>query len=318
MSVPVIAVIGPTAVGKTALSIDLAKKIGGEVVSVDSRQVYRYMDVGTDKIDLKTRMEVLHHLIDVADPDQVFSVADFIRLAGEAVKRIVSRGRVPIFAGGTPFYYRAFFDRSINIDVPAHPKIREELYSLGDGEKGNWLRHSLLGEIDPESAKRIHPNDCVRVVRAIEIHRVTGKTPSQWRNDETSCDSPYRPLYLGLIRPRADLVESIAVRVRKQFYGGYPEEVEWLLSHGFSGELPSMKGFGYRELVLFVQGKMTLEEGIESDIVATRQFAKRQMTWFGKFSPVIWHDLSKKRYNEVLSNMVDLSVSHLHDGGSFL
>lgn len=315
MAVPVIAVIGPTAVGKTALSLDLARKIDGEIISVDSRQVYRYMDVGTDKIDGETRREILHHLIDVSDPDQTFSVADFVGLAGEALKRIVKRKKVPILAGGTPFYYRAFFDRSVNIPVPAHPEIRKELASFGNGEEGDAVRHRLLEELDPESAGRIHRNDRVRVIRAIEICKATGKTLSAWRDGGSPGSSPYRPLYLGLVRPRADLAKIIEARVKKQFHGGYPEEVEWLLSHGFSGELPSMKGFGYRELVLYFQGKMTLEEGMESDAAATRQFAKRQMTWFKKFSPVYWHDLSEKSYNEALSNAVHLSLSHLRSGG---
>lgn len=310
MSIPVIAVIGPTAVGKTALSLELAKKIGGEVISVDSRQVYRYMDVGTDKIDRKTRKEILHHLIDVVDPDEIFSVADFVDLAGKAARRIVARGRIPVFAGGTPFYYRALFDQSLTIDVPCHPEIREELENVDP-----LSRYNMLLEVDPETAQRLHPNDSVRVIRALEIHRVSGETASSFKKGiKPGSEGEFNPLYIGLIRPRADLCRSIEVRVKEQFYGGYPEEVQWLLDQGFSPDLPSMKGFGYRELVLFSQGKMTLEEGIESDIIATRQFAKRQMTWFRKFFPVNWHDLSKTSYNGVLSEAFDSSVTHIEEG----
>lgn len=307
MSIPVIAVIGPTAVGKTALSVELAKKIGGEVISVDSRQVYRYMDVGTDKIDLDTRKDVIHHLIDVVDPDEVFSVADFVDLADRAAKRITARGKVPIFAGGTPFYYNALFDRSLTIDIPCHPEIRDEL-----GKMDGVSRHEMLAEVDPESARRLHPNDSVRVIRALEVYRVSGEPMSSFRREGSNPE--YAPLYIGLIRPREDLCRSIEKRVRKQFHEGYPEEVQWLLEMGFSPELPSMKGFGYRELVLYCQGRMSLDEGIESDIVATRQFAKRQMTWFRKFFPVDWHDLSKTSYNEVLSEAFDSSMAHLEEG----
>ncbi|NCC95296.1 MAG: tRNA (adenosine(37)-N6)-dimethylallyltransferase MiaA [Synergistales bacterium] len=307
MSIPVIAVIGPTAVGKTALSVELAKKIGGEVISVDSRQVYRYMDVGTDKIDLATRKDVLHHAIDVVDPDEIFSVADFVELANRAVRRIIARGRVPIFAGGTPFYYNALFDRSLTVDVPCHPEIRDEL-----GKMDSLSRHEMLAKVDPDSAKRLHPNDSVRVIRALEVYRVSGETLSSFR--KKSDNSGYSPHYIGLIRPREDLCRSIEDRVKKQFHGGYPEEVQWLLDMGFSPDLPSMKGFGYRELVLYCQGRMTLDEGIESDIVATRQFAKRQMTWFRKFFPVDWYDLSKTSYNEVLSEAFDSSLAHLEEG----
>ncbi len=311
MTIPVIAVIGPTAVGKTALSVELARKIDGEVISVDSRQVYRYMDVGTDKIDLNTRRDVLHHLIDVVDPDEIFSVADFIGMAERAVERIVARGKIPVFAGGTPFYYRALFDRSITVDIPCHSEIREELEDLDP-----LTRHRMLSEVDPETARRLSPNDSVRVIRALEVYRVSGEPISSFKKTTPSDDCRYSPLYIGLVRPREELCLSIEKRVRQQFYGGYPEEVQWLLDKGFSPELPSMKGFGYRELVLYCQGKMTLEEGIESDIIATRQFAKRQMTWFKKFSPVHWYDMSKTSYNGVLSEALDLSVAHIEEGGN--
>ncbi|SMG08397.1 tRNA (adenosine(37)-N6)-dimethylallyltransferase MiaA [Dethiosulfovibrio salsuginis] len=310
MSIPVIAVIGPTAVGKTALSVELAKKLDGEVISVDSRQVYRYMDVGTDKIDRETRKDVLHHLIDVVDPDEIFSVADFIEMADKAVDRIISRGKVPVFAGGTPFYYRALFDRSLTVNVPSNREIRQELDSMDPFD-----RFDYLAEVDPETARRLSPNDSVRVIRALEVYRVSGKPISSFRKKSASDKKErYSPLYIGLLRPREDLCLSIEKRVRQQFYGGYPEEVQWLLDKGFSPELPSMKGFGYRELVLYCQGKMSLEEGIESDIIATRQFAKRQMTWFKKFFPVNWYDLSKTSYNGVLSETFELSVAHVEEG----
>lgn len=318
MAIPILAIIGPTAVGKTSLSLDFAKALNGEVISVDSRQVYRYMDVGTDKVDPATRRDILHHLIDVVDPDETFSAADFAEQASAAVDRIRARGRVPILVGGTPFYYRAMLDEVLTIDVPSDPDIRRELDAVGEEENGPAKLHSMLAEVDPDSASRLHVNDTVRVIRAIEIFRLSGKPSSWWRDRPKKESSRFAPLYFGLTRPRDELHRTIAKRVRQQFYGGYPEEVRWLLDNGFSPELPSMKGFGYRELVLYHMGKMSLEEGIESDTVATRRFSKRQMTWFRKFSPAIWYDLSEKEYNKVLSSMTDKAVHHLRAGGVVL
>ncbi|PIE54959.1 MAG: tRNA (adenosine(37)-N6)-dimethylallyltransferase MiaA [Dethiosulfovibrio peptidovorans] len=315
MPIPVVALIGPTAVGKTALSLDLARALDGEVISVDSRQVYRYMDVGTDKIDGLTRKEIIHHLLDVVDPDEIFNASDFVDRASSAIDRILARGRTPILVGGTAFYYRALFDGILTVNVPSDPIVRKELMDQAVSSKGRQALHDELKRADPQSAQRLHPNDSVRVIRALEVYRISGRPLSWWHERPTS-QTPcrYSPLYLGLIRPRDELTDTIARRVREQFGNGYPEEVRWLLDKGFPPDLPSMKGFGYRELVLYHQGHMTFDEAVESDVVATRQFAKRQMTWFRTFFPVRWYDLSKIMYNEVLLSMLDDSRKHLASG----
>ncbi len=285
--IKILAVIGPTAVGKTAMSLNLARSLNAEIISVDSRQVYRYMDVGTDKISPEIRREIPHHLIDVCYPDEIFTASDFVARATECVEEIRARGKTPLFVGGTPFYYQALFSRLLSIDVPGDEKIRTELRALETGEL-----YARLQAVDPESATRLHPNDRFRVTRALEICTVSGKKVSDLYGTPKN-DSPYDVLYLGLFKPREILVSGIESRVRSQFASGYPEEVKWLLDHGYSPDLPSMQGFGYRELVLYHQGKMTFEEAIMGDVIATRQFAKRQMTWFKKFPPAFWLDLSQ-------------------------
>ncbi len=310
--IPVIALIGPTAVGKTALSLELARKLKAEVISADSRQIYRYMDVGTDKISLEIRREILHHMIDLRDPDEIFSASDFVSEAHRCIQRIRSRGRVPLFVGGTPFYYQALFSGLLSIDVPTDENMRRSLMELEPEEL-----HRRLALVDPQSASRLHPNDRFRVSRALEIYNMTGRTATELYEDPSlRKKSPYDVLYIGLIRPREKLLTIIERRVREQFASGYPEEVRWLLDHGYSPTLPSMQGFGYRELVLFHQGKLSLEEAIQGDIVATRQFAKRQMTWFRKFPSVLWFDLSQESIDSVLQKAEAVALDHLERRGA--
>lgn len=288
---PVIALVGPTAVGKTAVSIELAKRMGGEVISVDSRQVYRYLDVGADKISPSIRREVLHHMIDVVDPDHVFSAADFALGCRDAVERIRARGRVPIFAGGTPFYYETLFGSGLSKNLPRDGDLRSELEDFARRE-GKKALHDLLRQSDPETADRLHENDVRRVVRALEIHRLTGRNASSWyaRDEKLIPANLYDVLYIGLTRPRPLLYEAIERRVGEQFASGFPEEVEWLLARGYDERFPSMQGFGYRELVQFFRGEITLEDAAQGDIRSTKAFSRRQMTWFSKFSPILWYD----------------------------
>jgi len=307
---PVVAIIGPTAVGKTALSLELAARLNAEVMSVDSRQVYRYMDVGTDKISPSERRSVLHHLIDIADPDEIFSVALFVKLAQEAVTRILARGRTPLFVGGTPFYYNALFNASLTVDLPEDRKTRAYFEGLAEAE-GVEALHGMLAEVDPESAARLHPNDVRRVSRALEIHALTGTPPSRLYSLKEKARSGMDVLYIGLNRRRDELYENITSRVRRQFSSGYPEEVEWLLKNGFDERFPSMQGFGYKELAAFCRGTMTLEEALEGDIRRTKAFCRRQMTWFGKFSPVSWYDVSSGSAKDLLTAVLETAKAHL-------
>ena len=307
---PVVALIGPTAVGKTALSLELAMHLGAEIISVDSRQVYRYMDVGTDKIAASERRRVPHHAVDVADPDEVFTVSDFVSLALGAVRRIRARGRVPLFVGGTPFYYNALFHAAMNVSLPHDPEVRRR-YEERAALEGASALHARLAEVDEVTANRLHPNDVRRVVRALEIWDLTGTPPSRLYAEGEKADSGLDVLYVGLDRPRPDLFVRIAERARRQFVSGYPEEVSWLIEHGFDERFPSMQGFGYRELAAWYRGKLSLDEALEGDISRTRAFCRRQMTWFGKFEPALWYDTSALSASELERRVREAASRHL-------
>ena len=310
--IPVIAIIGPTAVGKTEFSLSLAAKLNAEVISVDSRQVYRYLDVGTDKVSREIRREVIHHLIDVVDPDQVYSAADFAEDAEDAVNRIMARGRVPLLIGGTPFYYRALTGM-LSEDLPKDENIRSQLEEEIKG-RGLLALHQELLKIDPEAGAKIHQNDPVRTMRALEIFRITGKNASWWYRRQNKMESPYEILYIGLTRLRANLYRNIERRVKEQFASGYPEEVKWLLDNGYSPSLPALQGFGYRELVRYIGGECTFLEAIEGDIRSTKAFSRRQMTWFKHFEPALWYDFDEVPKEEALRDVVPRCLAHLEGG----
>ena len=307
--IPVIAIIGPTAVGKTEFSLELAERLNAEIISVDSRQVYRYLDVGTDKVSPEIRKKILHHLIDVADPDQIYSAADFASQSSDAIDRIRKRGRIPLLIGGTAFYYKALCG-TLSEDLPKDPAVREELGEEIETRGLSELHNDLMA-LDPTAGEKIHCNDAVRIIRALEIYRITGKTPSWWYENQVKIDSATDIFYIGLIRERANLYKKIAERVRNQFSNGYPEEVEWLLAQGYSPKLPAMQGFGYKELVAYVQGKCSYEEAIEGDIRATKAFSRKQMTWFKHFEPAIWYDFDKYEMSKALEDVLPRCIRHL-------
>ena len=307
--VPVIAIIGPTAVGKTKFSLGLAEKLDAEVISVDSRQVYRYLDVGTDKVSHETRRHIPHHLIDVADPDQVYSAADFAFQAADAIERIRKRRKTPLLIGGTPFYYKAPCGARSE-DLPKDDEVRRALEDEIK-EKGLAELHNELRSIDPAAAEKIHPNDPVRTMRALEIFRITGRNATWWYQNQSKMESCYDIFYIGLIRARTNLYDNIARRVREQFENGYPEEVEWLLSRGYSPKLPALQGFGYRELVRYVKGNSTYEEALEGDIRSTKAFSRRQMTWFKHFGPAMWYDFDKYEMTEAMDDVMPHCIRHL-------
>jgi len=301
----ILAVIGPTASGKTLFSIELARGLDGEIVSVDSRQVYRYMDVGTDKISLDIRKEIRHHMIDVTDPDKIFSVADFVSGAVVAVKSILERMKTPILVGGTPFYYQALFSGVLTDGLDGWQDIRKTYESRWSEGQAEELYEKLL-LLDPECAGRIHPNDSYRVIRSLSIIDSTGKNPTWWKEKGSRSKPVFSPFYVGLYPGREKLYQTICERVKSRFESGYPEEVKRLLQMGYGPELPSMKGFGYRELAEFNTGKITLEEALKGDIRSTKAFARRQMTWFRKFSPCLWYYVSGSGIKDHARNVIGL------------
>ncbi|MDR3320886.1 MAG: tRNA (adenosine(37)-N6)-dimethylallyltransferase MiaA [Synergistaceae bacterium] len=306
---PAFAIIGPTAVGKTRAGFELARRVGAEIISVDSRQVYRYLDVGTDKISAAERKIIPHHLIDVADPDEIFTVADFVAQTGSAMRRISARGRIPLLVGGTPMYYRALEGNMLSESLPSDKSVRRELEeeaNLG----GNPALHARLAAVDPESAERIHPNDRVRTVRALEIYALSGRTATELYSGNKKIgagasdeSNSLKMFYFGFNSPRKILYERIARRVAEQFASGYPEEVKWLLDNGYRRNLPALRGFGYRELVMFLDGLISFEEALQGDIKSTKAFARRQMTWFKHFSPIVWYDLSAESFERAVGDM---------------
>lgn len=307
--IPIIAIIGPTAVGKTVFSLELARRLDAEIISVDSRQVYRYLDVGTDKVDSVTRREIPHHLIDIADPDQIFSAADFSAQASSAIERIIARGKRPLLIGGTAFYYKALCG-SLSDDLPKDASMRVVLESE-ISERGLASLHDELAEADPMAASKIHQNDPVRIMRALEIYRLTGRPATWWYEHQKKITTPYDIFYIGLTRGHPTLYSNIENRASAQFNNGYPEEVEWLLSRGYSPKLPALQGFGYRELVQFIQGKCTFDEALEGDIKSTKAFSRRQMTWFKHFEPAVWYDFDAVDIQTAIEDAVIRSERHM-------
>lgn len=303
MSDTVLAIVGPTAVGKTRIAFELARALGGEIISVDSRQVYRYLDIGTDKISQAERRVVPHHLIDAADPDDVFTAADFVREAEAACARIRARGKLPILAGGTPMYLRALEGSMLSDPLPRDERVRAELEQEAQ-DAGLQVLHARLADVDASAADKIHPNDAVRILRALEIFKLTGEPPSEVLRGAKKIGGRERLSYIGLSSPRDALYSRIDARVEEQFRNGYVDEVRWLLDNGYSPELPALRGFGYREIVEHLAGRITLEEAIAGDKRSTRAFVRRQMAWFRHFSPIIWHDTAEKTQDEIVMDII--------------
>lgn len=289
---PLIVLTGPTAVGKTALSISLAKAIGGEIISADSMQVYKYMDIGTAKIRPEEMEGIPHYLIDVLDPKVAFNVAMFKDMAKQAVEEIYSRGHIPIIVGGTGFYIQALLYDIDFSEEDSDQELRNELEALAN-EKGSEYLHSLLQEVDPESADQIHHHNVKRVIRAIEYFRMHGEKISVHNERERMKKSPYQFLYFVLTHDRQILYDRIEKRIDQMMEEGLLAEVDKLLKMGYDPELVSMQGLGYKEFVPYFKGECTLDESVYVLKRDTRHFAKRQLTWFRRERDVRWLDKNK-------------------------
>ncbi len=305
MKLPLIVLTGPTAVGKTSLSIRLAKAVGGEIISADSMQVYRHMDIGSAKVTREEMDGVPHHLIDILDPNEEFNVVVFKNRAKAAMEEIRSRGRIPVIAGGTGFYIQALV---YDIDFKENEeggKIRRELEALADKE-GEACLHHLLTQVDPESARAIHPNNVKRVIRALEYYRQTGEKISVHNETERRKESPYQLFYYVLNTGRETLYQRIDSRVDEMIEKGLVKEVQALKAMGCTRDLVSMQGLGYKEILDYLDGKTTLEEAIYILKRDTRHFAKRQLTWFRRERDVRWLNLPEfdNDYDKVLSHIL--------------
>lgn len=286
---PLIILTGPTSVGKTALSIALAKSIGGEIISADSMQVYQYMNIGTAKITKEEMSEVPHYLIDELEPEEEFNVVKFQQLSKKYIQQIYDRNKIPIIVGGTGFYIQAVLYDIDFTENETDITYRNSLEQLLE-EKGAQYLHAMLAEADPESAKAIHANNSKRVIRALEFLKLTGDKISEHNKEQREKESPYQFCYFVLNKNRAKLYETINARVDKMMECGLLNEVKELASRGYTRDLVSMQGLGYKELLAYLEGECTLEEAVEILKRDTRHFAKRQLTWFKREKEVIWVD----------------------------
>ena len=287
MKQPLIILTGPTASGKTALSVELAKRIGGEIISADSMQVYRYMDVGSAKVTVEEMDGVPHHLIDVLDPQDSFNVVTFQEMAKEAMKKIYANGHIPIVAGGTGFYIQALLYDIDFTDNDGDMEYRHHLVELAK-EHGAEVLHSMLKEVDPPSAEAIHANNVKRVIRALEFYKKTGHRISDHNEEERQKESPYNFAYYVLNMDRATLYDRIDLRVDKMIEAGLEEEVKQLKAMGCTRDMVSMQGLGYKEILDYLNGELSLEEAVYILKRDTRHFAKRQLTWFKREKDVTW------------------------------
>ena len=291
---PLLVLVGPTAVGKTALSLHLARRFDGEIISADSRLFYRGMDIGTAKPTPAERAAAPHHLLDLCDPDETISLGQYQRLAYRAIDDVLTRGRLPILVGGTGQYVLAVVEGWGIPEVAPRPALRAALEGLGEAELARWL-----AALDPAAAGRIDSRNVRRVVRALEVTLVTGRPISELQR---KTPPPYDVLIIGLLMKRQSLYARIDARVDAMMAAGLLDEVRRLRDAGYSRDLPSMSGLGYRQLLAYLDGEMSLEAAVERIKFETHRFARQQATWFRRDDPrIAWFDLETGRAEQIVT-----------------
>lgn len=280
-----ISILGPTAVGKSRVAVEIAKKINAEIISADSMQVYRGMDIGTAKLTLEERQDIPHHLIDIRNPDEEWTVSDFVREVKKLKREIVKRGKTPIIVGGTGLYLWALLEGFSFPIAPADKEIRKRL----EKQPLSTL-YSRLSTLDPQAVEKIHPNDKKRIIRALEVFELTGVPITKLHRIQKKENREEKPVLIGLTLPRDQLYHRIEERVDKMIEKGLIEEVKGLLAKGYSKDLPSFQALGYKEVVEYLEGKQSKEQMIAELKKRTRHFARRQMTWFKRFKNVKWFE----------------------------
>lgn len=304
MKKPLIVIGGPTACGKTGFSIKLAKEIGGEIISADSMQVYRYMDIGTAKVTPEEADGVPHYLIDEFDPDEEYNVMLFQQKAKAYMEQIWAKGKVPILVGGTGFYINALLYDNDFTETDNDTSYREECYRLAQ-EQGPEVLYERLKEIDPEYAAIMHANNVKRVTRALEYHYLTGQKFSEHNAEQKEKETPYDAAVIILSMDREKLYERIELRIDIMMEQGLLEEVKGLLDKGYTPDLVSMQGIGYKEFIPYFNGECTLEEAVTQLKTNTRRFAKRQLTWFRRQIEGLWVDMSSSTGEEAMEEVLD-------------
>jgi tRNA dimethylallyltransferase len=300
--VPLIVILGPTAVGKTELSIQLAEEVGGEIISADSRLFYRGMDIGTAKPTPEEMARVPHHLIDVADPDQVWNLALYLREAKKTIREIHERGNVAFLVGGTGQYIRAVVEGWRIPTVKPHPNLRDALRNWAETIGPDGMR-TRLRQLDPEAAENIDGPNLRRMIRALEVIFASGEKFSEQRGKGPTF---YEPLQIGLTRPREELYQRVDDRIERMLEEGFVEEVKDLLEEGYSPDLPPLSAIGYRQIIYALQGVITLEEAVRQMQSRTRKYVRQQANWFAEDDPNIhWFQLPKEPFPEILALIED-------------
>ena len=312
--IKILAVVGPTASGKTAVAVELAKRLGGEIISCDSMQIYRRMDIGTAKPTEEEKCGVPHHLIDAVEPDAPFSCAEYVTRAAQAAKEITARGKLPILCGGTGLYLDRFLCGEME-ETQADEALRASLFAYAESE-GIEALHARLRAVDPESADAIHPNNVKRVIRALEIYEQTGIPKSEFDRRSQVVESPYDATVIGLFYPRREvLYERINRRVDIMLADGLLEETEKLMQEGvFEVNQTAAQAIGYKELLGYFDGNETLGEAAENLKTATRRYAKRQLTWFSAKPYVKWVDMEQNGQLRSLDDVCGEIVSRFIEG----
>ena len=299
---PLVVITGPTAVGKTDISILVASQLNGEIVSADSMQVYRSMNIGTAKPTPEEMAAVRHHMIDIVEPWQEFSVAQFQRQARRCIGDILSRGKLPIVVGGTGLYINSLIYDLDFTGTVSDQRFRTELQKLAR-ERGKEYLYDRLKKADPDTAKRLHVNDLRRIIRALEVYHCSG-VPMSAHNTGMRRTAPYNPVVFGLTMQREELYRRIEKRVDRMMAEGLLDEVKDLLERGCTREMVSMQGLGYKEVIGYLEGEYTLSEAVELIKRNTRRFAKRQFTWFRRNGKIIWIDVNKIGDKDKIADMI--------------
>jgi tRNA dimethylallyltransferase len=302
-----ILLVGPTAVGKTDVAIQLAERINGEIVSADSRLFYRGMDIGTAKPTRQEQARVPHHLIDIANPDEILSLAVFQKMATDVIADIHARGKLPLLVGGTGQYVRAVTEGWSPPEVKPDEKIRDELGRIASrDEKGRDFLYDKLKALDPEAAQKVDPRNVRRTIRALEVIMTTGRKFSEQRGQS---ESPYHLITIGLTRPRLELYARIDARIEAMFANGLLDEVKGLLAKGYSSELPTMSAIGYRECVSVIEGNSSVEQAKVEMRRATRIFVRRQSNWFKESDPNIhWFYAGEKDVTDKIFTFIRRTI----------
>lgn len=292
MKIPILIIAGPTASGKTGLSVAMAQKFNGEIISADSMQIYKGMDIGTAKPDQKERMGIPHHLMDVVEPWEGFTVAQYRNLASQKIQEVWERGKWPIVVGGTGLYIHSLIRSWTFSNTPPSPNIRIEIQSFYE-ESGKEALYNELLKVDPEGAKSIHPNNIKRVIRALEVFRETGRTKSSMDALSGKEEVPYEYTLVGLTMERSRLYARIEERIDQMIAAGLVDEVRKLVDQGADESWQSMQGLGYKEILAYLKGNCSLEEAIDLLKKGTRHYAKRQWTWFRRLEEIHWLDVDR-------------------------